>query len=169
MLTFFLPNYPQDARFLTEEERKVILERLPSTSPQALSKAFSWREIKSLLRSATFYTYSFIWICHGIGGWGISFVLPSVVYELGFGKSSSKAQLMTIPPAALTFVVLNILGILIQKRIFNGFFVAATLELIQITSYIVLITIDNTVGKYLISPRALVNLFIPCYGQIGCV
>lgn len=146
---FFLPNYPQDAGFLSPEESELLVRRLPQSSPNVKSKVFSWPEVTLLFKSPTFYTYSFIWICHGIGGWGITFVLPSVIYELGFDTSSANSQLMTMPPAALTFVVLNTLGSLLQKRLVNGYCIAAALEIVQIVCYAVLIATSNPIAKYL--------------------
>ncbi|MBE3041972.1 hypothetical protein IMZ48_05200 [Candidatus Bathyarchaeota archaeon] len=36
-----------------------------------------------------------IWITHGIGGFGITFVLPSVIYELGISNTAI-SQVMTM-------------------------------------------------------------------------
>jgi hypothetical protein len=48
-----------------------------------------------LLRDPTFYTFTLLWICHAIGGWGVSTVLPTVIYELGL-TGTAVAQLMTM-------------------------------------------------------------------------
>ena len=36
-----------------------------------------------------------IWITHDIGDWGISFVLPTVIYELGISNTAI-SQVMTM-------------------------------------------------------------------------
>lgn len=59
------------------------------------AKTFQWNEVKALLRDPTVISFSLLWITHGIGGWGISFVLPTVIYELGM-TSTAVSQLMTM-------------------------------------------------------------------------
>ncbi|CUM63900.1 uncharacterized protein PRCAT00001488001 [Priceomyces carsonii] len=144
---FLLPNYVQESSFLTSEEKEVALSNLPKTSPKKDDKYFDWDTIKVLLRDPTFYTYIGVWLFQGIGGWGISFVLPTIVYELGF-TDTANTQLMQLPPTIFGFILLNVLGNLIHKRFLKSFPVAFTLSLIQLICYIVLATINNSVGKY---------------------
>lgn len=59
------------------------------------SKNFSWDQMKDLFRDPTFVPFLMIWITHGIGGWGITFVLPTVIYELGISNSAI-SQVMTM-------------------------------------------------------------------------
>lgn len=48
-----------------------------------------------MLKEPTFYTFSLYWVCHAIGGFGIGYALPTVVYELGF-TTTANSQLMNI-------------------------------------------------------------------------
>lgn len=59
------------------------------------AKTFDLDQIKSLFKSPTFFPFLMIWITHGIGGWGISFVLPTVIYELGISNTAI-SQVMTM-------------------------------------------------------------------------
>lgn len=59
------------------------------------AKTFSLEQMKVLLRDPTFIPFLMIWITHGIGGWGISFVLPTVIYELGISNTAI-SQVMTM-------------------------------------------------------------------------
>ncbi|CDK24061.1 unnamed protein product [Kuraishia capsulata CBS 1993] len=150
---FFLPDYPADAKMLTEEERELILSALPSYGPQTKSKTWDWSEIKPLLKTPSFYSYTVIWICHGIGGWGISFILPTIIYGLGF-TDTAKTQLMTMPPAFLTFFFLCIVGYVgtwrgNKGKPLNMFYVAAVTETVNLISYIVLLCTNNRVAQYL--------------------
>ncbi|KAG7135546.1 MFS transporter prlL like protein [Verticillium longisporum] len=77
--TFFsLPNYPETVAFLDEDERAAILADLPDQAPSMREKTLNMEQVKELLRDPTFVPFLMIWITHGIGGWGISFVLPTV-------------------------------------------------------------------------------------------
>ena len=92
---FGLPDYPETARMLTEEERIFLNGRLASSAPSGKDKSWDWVDIKELLSTPTLYTFSIYWIGHGIGGFGVNYALPTVIYELGF-TSTALSQLMNI-------------------------------------------------------------------------
>lgn len=92
---FYLPNYPQTVKFLSEDERESIIADLPQQAPTMRAKTFDFEQVKSLFKSPSFIPFLMIWIRHGIGGWGISFVLPTVIYELGISNTAI-SQVMTM-------------------------------------------------------------------------
>ena len=97
---FGLPDYPETARMLNEEERAYLKNRLSSSAPSGKDKSWDWHAIKELFSSPTVYTFSLYWIGHGIGGFGVHYALPTVIYELGF-TSTALSQLMNIVSSAL--------------------------------------------------------------------
>ncbi|KAF2015255.1 MFS general substrate transporter [Aaosphaeria arxii CBS 175.79] len=145
---FFLPNYPETVKFLTEEEREIILADLPKQAPSMKSKTFSFEQTKSLFKSPTFVPFLMIWITHGIGGWGISFVLPTVIYELGISNTAI-AQVMTMPPFTLVFVILCGLAFFIHTKRLSPWVAGLGVETTQIICYILLITVKNATAKYI--------------------
>jgi sugar phosphate permease len=92
---FGLPDYPETAKMLTDKERLYLATRLSATAPKGKTHKYDWGTLKTLFTDPTFYTFSTYWVCHGIGGFGIGYALPTVVYELGF-TTTSKSQLMNI-------------------------------------------------------------------------
>jgi MFS family permease len=114
---FFLPNYPgPESKFLSSHETQVLLDDLPETQPNSKAKTWDFSQVKALLKDPTFPTFTLIWACHAIGGWGISTVLPTVstllkkyvqyllltlantckvIFELGL-TDSAVSQLMTM-------------------------------------------------------------------------
>lgn len=78
-----LPDYPQTARFLTEREREFLSSRMSATAPNAKSKTWEPKQIRALFKMPIFWTLSFFWIAHPIGAFGLAYVLPTVIYELG--------------------------------------------------------------------------------------
>ncbi|KAJ5506374.1 Major facilitator superfamily domain general substrate transporter [Penicillium expansum] len=124
---FGLPDYPETARMLTEEERTFL------KGP--------------LLSSPTFYTFTVYWIGHGIGGFGVNYALPTVIYELGF-TTTALSQLMNIPPYVACFFFLNILGYLLHKGWIRPWTTAVAIESTTIICYIILITVSNSIVKY---------------------
>lgn len=113
-----------------------------------MDERFSWAQVKALLKSPSFIPFTLIWITHGIGGWGISFILPSVIYELGMSNTAI-AQVMTMPPYTLVFVFLLSLAFLVQKKVINAFVAGLILEIGQIVCYILLLTVRAPVAKYI--------------------
>jgi MFS family permease len=92
---FGLPDYPQTATMLTPEERTFILQRLSSSAPSGSKGDWDFASLKVLFKDPTVYTFSLYWIGHGIGGFGVGYALPTVIYELGF-TTTSLSQLMNI-------------------------------------------------------------------------
>lgn len=86
---------PETARFLTEGERNAILADIPPQQPSMSSKAFDLSQIASLFKNPTFIPFTLIWATHGIGGFGITFVLPTVIDDLGM-SSTAISQLLTM-------------------------------------------------------------------------
>lgn len=110
-----LPDYPQTARMLTEDERAFVLKRLASTAPSGDDGHWDWKTLKVLFSDPTLYTFAIFWIGHGIGGFGIGFALPTVIFQLGF-TTTSLSQLMNIPPYVSCFLFLNLMGYMLHKK-----------------------------------------------------
>jgi len=94
-VAFGLPDYPETARFLTSEERDFLAKRLAATAPKGTKGHWDWASLRELFKNPTLYTFSLYWICHAIGGFGVNYALPTVIYQLGF-TTTSKSQLMNI-------------------------------------------------------------------------
>ncbi|KAH8204772.1 hypothetical protein TruAng_001106 [Truncatella angustata] len=113
---FWLPDYPETSKLLSEEEREFLRGRLGKAAPTGKKGHWDFTTLKVLFKDPSLYTFSIFWICHGIGGFGVGFALPTVIYELGF-TTTSKSQLMNIPPYVVTFLFLNTVGYLLHKKI----------------------------------------------------
>jgi hypothetical protein len=87
-------------------------------------------------------------ITHGIGGWGISFVLPTVIYDIGI-LATRRTQLITMPPYSFVFVIRLSLGCFIHTKRLNSWIAGLGLEAAQIVCYILLITLKNKEAKYI--------------------
>ncbi|KAJ5915248.1 hypothetical protein N7454_011143 [Penicillium verhagenii] len=145
---FGLPDYPETARMFTEEERYFLKDRLTSSAPSGKERSWDWENIKTLFFSPTLYTFALYWIGHGIGGFGVTYALPTVIYDLGF-TSTASAQLMNIPPYVACFFFLNTLGYLLHKKWIRPWTTAVAIESTTIICYIILITVKSSVVKYI--------------------
>ncbi|KAH8802916.1 high-affinity nicotinic acid transporter [Xylogone sp. PMI_703] len=149
IVTFFLlPNYPETAKFLTEEERDAVLSDLPAQAPSMKAKTLNCDQVKELFLEPTLVPFLLLWILHGIGGQGVTYILPTAIYDLGI-QDTARSQLMTMPPYAMVFVVLVTLGYLIHKGYLNPWITGLCLEVMQIICYILILTVKNKVAKYI--------------------
>ena len=87
-------------------------------------------------------------MCHAVGGWGVSTVLPTVIYQLGL-TDTAIAQLMTMPTYAFGCSCLVFIGWLIHTHKVTSWVAAITLECIAMCCYIVLITVKVPIVKYI--------------------
>jgi MFS family permease len=101
---FGLPDFPETARMLTSEERAVVIRRLASIKVSGKDGNWSWSDLAALFKDPTLYTFAAYWICHGIGGFGINYALPTVIYELGF-TTTALSQLMNMVSCIDSFVL----------------------------------------------------------------
>ncbi|QNP97803.1 YALIA101S12e02036g1_1 [Yarrowia lipolytica] len=108
-LSFFLVvDFPDTAKFLTDEEREWVLWRLKydtnsrktnSASQQAImveeNDSHSWDEVKKAIMDPQLYPQCLLYSAVLVPLYGVSLFLPTIVKNLGY--SSEGAQLMTIP------------------------------------------------------------------------
>ncbi|KAF2103320.1 MFS general substrate transporter [Rhizodiscina lignyota] len=144
---FFLPNYPENNKILTGEERDAILADLPEQAPSMKSKTFNLEQVKDMFRSPSFIPFTCIWMFHGIGAFGITFVLPTVIYELGISNTAI-SQVMTMPPSTLNFLFLVIVAYFIHMKKLSPWIAGLGIELMQIICYVLLITVKPATARY---------------------
>ncbi|KAH7080065.1 major facilitator superfamily domain-containing protein [Paraphoma chrysanthemicola] len=147
-VAFRLPDYPESAKMLTQEERLYMAKRLAGNVPKGNTTHWDWSSLKVMAKDTTLYTFSLYWICHGIGGFGIGFALPTVIYQLGF-TTTANSQLMNIPPYVSAFLLLNTLGFMLQRKWIRPWVTAVGIETTIIICYIILLTVNNPVVRYL--------------------
>ncbi|KAJ7845270.1 major facilitator superfamily domain-containing protein [Mycena olivaceomarginata] len=103
---FILPRSPTSARFLTEQEKQYVAERL--REDRVMSKdpgvdAFSWSEVGRAFTSVQVILVGVIYFWNGVALYGLAYFTPSIVQSLGY--TSAAAQLMTVPPFAVSALV----------------------------------------------------------------
>ncbi|KAK3624930.1 hypothetical protein LTR56_020744 [Elasticomyces elasticus] len=146
---FFLPDYPgPESKFLSAAETEVLIKDLPKSQPDAKAKTWNPDQAKALLQDPTFYTFTLIWMCHAIGGWGITTVLPTVIHDLGL-TDSAVSQLMTMPTYAFGCACLVLIGWLIHTKRIVSWAAAITLELVACVCYIILVMVRTAIVRYI--------------------
>ncbi|KAF4599269.1 hypothetical protein EYR40_006361 [Pleurotus pulmonarius] len=152
---FFMYDYPETASFLTESERRHVVEMLKEDS-RSLATGFDKRYIFQAMTD--YKTYAQIGIHMGllITAYSISLFAPTIVHQLGF--SSAQAQLLTVPIFACGCCSTIVIGILSDKFNIRGPFIIGC-ALVSMVGYIVLYTTSTPGSGYAGCIIAAVGVF----------
>ncbi|CDH54934.1 mfs transporter [Lichtheimia corymbifera JMRC:FSU:9682] len=106
---WYLPNTPETAKFLTQDERKVEIERLATDQGAANDHAWSWDRAASVFLDYKTYVYCFIYITGTSALQGVTLFLPSIISGMG-AWDKAVSQALTTPPYFLAFIFTIIAG-----------------------------------------------------------
>lgn len=141
----WMPNYPQDAKFLTSEERAFAVARMGPFAPQKEDKTFDRKIAKQTLLDPLFWIYatSYFFMVNSLNSF--SYFSPTIVANLGF--SGYTAQLLTVPPNAFALVI--IVGNAIHSDYSKERIGHAMGALVLVgTGYLLLAVLTNWIGRY---------------------
>ncbi|TDZ16182.1 MFS transporter prlL [Colletotrichum orbiculare MAFF 240422] len=100
---FYLPDYPESAGWLTEQEKDLAIARLYHEGSKSSHKSMSWADAKATLTDWRLYGHYLIYFAISTPFSSLSLFTPSITSGLGF--ADLQAQLMTVPPYAAAYVV----------------------------------------------------------------
>ena len=103
LVLFFLPDYPETVRWLSEEERGLALRRLHVEGSKGLHKSDWWRDAKATLLDWRLWGHYAVYFGISTPFSSLSLFTPSITAGLGY--EDLQAQLMTVPPYAVAYVV----------------------------------------------------------------
>ena len=105
ILTFFyFPDFPENARWLSSEDRELAVERIKGVASLGHHK-ITWTETRETLTDWRLYLHYIAFIAISSPFSSISLFAPTIVQGLGY--EGLEAQLFTVPPYAIAFVVTN--------------------------------------------------------------
>ncbi|WDK11009.1 high-affinity nicotinic acid transporter [Colletotrichum graminicola] len=90
-------------RFLTEREQDFVEARLPENAPLTSDPDFAGREIWAVLRTPLIWSFMLSQTLINIGGYALTWYLPTIVANLGFAWLP-RNQLLNMPPAFAAIV-----------------------------------------------------------------
>jgi predicted MFS family arabinose efflux permease len=114
-----MPDYPEKAKFLSEDERKVVLRRL-EFDQSSLSNDFAMKYAKDALTDWKIWVHVIITICVYTGVYSFSLFIPTIIRDLGYANST--AQPMTVPPFVVACFLCVAAGWYADKRGQRGIF-----------------------------------------------
>ncbi|KAK7739818.1 hypothetical protein SLS62_011207 [Diatrype stigma] len=107
---YCMPDFPETASWLTDEEKAFIQARLPVNAPRASEENFKLSEIIESLKDKRLWLFTLIWAFFTVGTSGVRFYQSTVIANLGF-TSIATAQILNIPITALGLIVIGVTGV----------------------------------------------------------
>lgn len=102
LVYFFYPDFPESSKWLSTEERDLATERIKGIASLGHEK-LTWAEAKATLLDRRLYLHYAVCISFSVVFSSISLFTPTIVSGLGY--EGLAAQLFTVPPYAIAFVV----------------------------------------------------------------
>ncbi|EXJ93026.1 hypothetical protein A1O3_01582 [Capronia epimyces CBS 606.96] len=143
---FFVYNYPSTAKFLTDDERAFIHQRLRDDSDATHDEGFAWRNVRKAFTDVKVFLYAFGFHTLSLPLYTLSLFMPSIITSLGY--TSAQAQLMTIPPYAIAFILTVTLALLSERYRLRTPFILASSSL-AVLGYILLLSDHRPGVSYL--------------------
>ncbi|KAB8296748.1 hypothetical protein EYC80_002165 [Monilinia laxa] len=99
----FLPDYPETVKWLLKDEKDLAISRLATEGSKVHDKGLTWQEAKETLCTWRLYAHYAIYFGISTPFSSLSLFTPSITAGLGY--EDLEAQLMTVPPYAVAYVV----------------------------------------------------------------
>ncbi|KAH7121811.1 major facilitator superfamily domain-containing protein [Dactylonectria estremocensis] len=139
-----MQDYPEKAKFLSDQERSVVLTRLEHDR-SSLSNDFDLKYVVHALTDWKIWVHVVVTICVYTGVYSYSLFLPTIIRDLGYANAT--AQLMSVPPFLLACILCVTAGWYADKLRQRGVFMLAFLFTAMI-GFIMLLATQNSAVKY---------------------
>lgn len=147
VIFFFLPDSPESAKFLDDDERTQAVERLQIVDRTARSR-LAWRQVLNGLSDYKNYIHMLIHFCCNYSFAGLSNFLPTIIRDMGY--TSVNAQGLTAPPYFASFLCCIGVAIL-SDRLGNRGFIISSFATIGTIGYLILAIVHQetaTAARY---------------------
>ncbi|CAF1460146.1 unnamed protein product, partial [Didymodactylos carnosus] len=157
---FYLPNYPETVKWLSDRERLLLIDGLKMDAGVADQSHFSWLQVKRVFMDKQVYFYALANIGNLTSFYSLSLFLPAIIH--GMGYSSVQAQLMSAVPYAIAFVFTLAVSYHSQRVNERGIHVCIC-NLIGIVGFVLLLTVHKygALSMYIASIIACIGTFSP--------
>ncbi|KAK2737813.1 hypothetical protein FQN57_007371 [Myotisia sp. PD_48] len=134
---FLVYNYPSTAEFLTPAEREFIQFRLKNDNDATRDESFSWDNVLKAVKDPKVWLYGLGFHTLSLPLYTLSLFLPTIIKDLGY--TAAQAQLLTVPPYAVAFVLVISTAIFSERTNRRAPFIIASAGL-AIIGYIILLS-----------------------------
>ncbi|KAF2495737.1 MFS general substrate transporter [Lophium mytilinum] len=143
---FFLPDSPEKARFLTEDEKRVAKARgVSQVGSTERIGGIVWSDIGAVLLDPKAWFTGLMYFSCNVSFSSLPVFLPTILKEMGF--SSVNAQGLTAPPFFVSFL-LTVGTTYIADRTQQRGYVLMVLTVVGGIGYVILATAHNVGARY---------------------
>ncbi|KAE9395528.1 MFS general substrate transporter [Gymnopus androsaceus JB14] len=100
---FTLPGSVDKAWFFTQEEKNYVNAKLLEDNTGKDEERFTWKEVIEATKLPQVWFLAITFFLDGVVLYSLAYFTPSII--VGLGYTAAKAQLMSVPPFAVAFVV----------------------------------------------------------------
>ncbi|SCV73313.1 BQ2448_7239 [Microbotryum intermedium] len=137
---FVMTDFPEEAKFLSEEEQQEVLRRLKADRGPTLQTEFAWSQVAVAFKDWKTYCFTLIYIGVAEPFYSLSLFIPTIIASLG-KYSRSQASLLSTPPFFLGFAT-TIFSALYSDRIgHRGFFNVFWLSIV-VVGFVILLALN---------------------------
>ncbi|KEZ46551.1 Uncharacterized protein SAPIO_CDS0346 [Scedosporium apiospermum] len=143
---FFLPDFPEDTKWLTEEERIYASARLHIEQGRSnAERPVIFKDITKTLRDHRVFLGGLMYFALVVPIYGYAYFAPAIIQTYGYG--SIQTQLHSVPPWAVSFGVSMIVAFLSDKTQHRAGFAIGSI-CICVTGFTILLAGSNRDLKY---------------------
>ncbi|PPJ58838.1 hypothetical protein CBER1_08515 [Cercospora berteroae] len=146
-----LPDYPKSPRsskWLTTREQGYLEVRLSENAPLTEESAFNKDEMIAALEDPRTYSFMLNQLFINLGGYGLSWYLPTITTNLGFAGLPQN-QLLNIPPAAASVIAIVVVGLLLDRAYLTRPAFTQPMMAGCVVCFVLFFTITNRIGGYI--------------------
>jgi sugar phosphate permease len=147
---WILPDYPKSRRsdrFLTQREQEFVETRLPDNAPRTDDPFFSKKEVLASLKNPTIWSFMLSQALVNMGGYALTWYLPTITTSLGFAKLP-RNQLLNIPPSAAAVLGTIFSALFIERAIIPRPAYIMIIMSGMIVCFVLFFTISSRAGIY---------------------
>ncbi|EUC51362.1 hypothetical protein COCMIDRAFT_79405 [Bipolaris oryzae ATCC 44560] len=160
---FFLPDSPEKARFLTEEEKAVAKARgVAQAGTGTRIGSIEWKEMLEAVLDLKSWVLGIMYFSGNVAFSSLPVFLPTILTEMGF--SHVNAQGLTAPPFFVSFITVIVTCYIADRTQQRGIMIAI-LTAIGGAGYIILATTKAVAARYFGVFLAAAGIF-PAIGNV---
>ncbi|THH00403.1 hypothetical protein EW026_g2122 [Hermanssonia centrifuga] len=143
ILFFFIPDFPEDVKWLSAEEQRFIKARLAEdVGDSQRHKPLTFRDAFNIIREWKVILGGLMYFGLIVPAYGYAYFSPAIIQSLG--HSSIRSQLLSVPPWACAFGVA--MTVAIASDYFRHRFIFTLIPaLLAITGFAILFAVHNNV------------------------
>ncbi|KAJ2906744.1 uncharacterized protein MKZ38_010735 [Zalerion maritima] len=158
---FTFPSFPEQASWLSEEERAYVRARLEADQGKnAAERKIGWHDIVTVMKDYKIWLGGFMYFGLIVPAYGYAYFSPAIVTTYGY--DAIHTQLRSVPPWAAAFVFAMLIAYVSDKMAHRFFFTVGPICLSIIGFAILLNVHDNTSVQYF-------ALFLICMGTYSAM